>query len=115
VASVNADWNEETRETARLILSRIAAEEEARTMREVTIYLPNNDPDLVTEAKTRFEARLRKPFGEGALTLTCPKDKVPMLADWLIGRGAEHVTVAALDYVFSARNPLYDKLTTRIG
>ena len=115
VASVNADWNDETREAARLILARIAAEEEARTMRDVSIYLPKEDAVLVPEATGRFEARLRRPYHEGVLSLTCPKDRVASLADWLIGRGAETVTVAALDYVFSARNPLYEKLAARIG
>ena len=36
VASVGADWSPGPRETARIILSRIAAEEEARTTREVS-------------------------------------------------------------------------------
>ena len=47
--------------------------------------------------------------------LNCAKARVPDLADWLIGEGASHVAVAALDYVFAARNPLYDKLVDRIG
>ncbi len=36
VASLTAPWNEKTKETARIILSRIVAEEEARTTREVS-------------------------------------------------------------------------------
>ena len=52
---------------------------------------------------------------EGPLTLVCPQDKVAPLADWLIARGAEHVSVGALDYVFSAKNALYEKLAGRLG
>jgi hypothetical protein len=29
-------------------------------------------------------------------------------------QGAEHVTVETLDYIFGARNPLFDKLTARL-
>jgi ATP phosphoribosyltransferase len=47
--------------------------------------------------------------------LTCAKERVPDLADWLIGRGAEHITVGQLDYVFSAKNALYDRLARRLG
>ena len=47
--------------------------------------------------------------------LHCARTRVPDLADWLIGEGASHVAVAPLDYVFAARNPLYDKLVDRIG
>jgi ATP phosphoribosyltransferase len=44
-----------------------------------------------------------------------PKTAVAELADWLIARGAEHVTVAQMDYVFGARNALYDRLVSRLG
>ena len=47
--------------------------------------------------------------------LHCAKARVPELADWLIGEGASQVAVAPLDYVFAARNPLYETLLDRIG
>jgi ATP phosphoribosyltransferase len=36
------------------------------------------------------------------------------LADWLIAQGATHVCVAAQDYVFSAENPLFERLIARL-
>lgn len=115
VASLSADWSESTRESARAILSRIAAEEEARTTREVSTVLANPAPALIAEAETQFSARLRHRMADGRLTLNCPLDKVAPLADWLIAQGADHVSVAALDYVFSAANPLYEKLVARLA
>ena len=115
VASLGADWSEAARESARAILSRIAAEEEARTTREVTTALANPAPALIAAAEAQFSARLRYRAADGRLTLNCPQDKVAPLADWLIAQGADHVSVAALDYVFSAANPLYEKLVSRLA
>jgi ATP phosphoribosyltransferase len=114
VASRAADWNAAARESARKILARIAAEAEARTTREVTTRLPVWDDAWPAEAKSLFSARLRWPVADGQLTSSCPADLVPAFADWLIARGAQAVTVASLAYVFSAQNPLYDKLVARL-
>ena len=115
VASVNASWTDSMRETARRILSRIAAEEDARTSRQVRAVVGGPKARLIEEAAKTFAARA--PFGataDGPLTFICPKAGVPALADWLVMQGAEHVTVETLDYIFGARNPLFDKLTARL-
>ncbi len=114
VASLRADWSAGSRESARIILSRIAAEEEARTTREVSAVLSRWEDGLLAEAKAGFFARLRFLASDGHLTLNCPKDKAAPLADWLIAQGAARVCVAAQDYVFSAENPLYEKLIARL-
>lgn len=114
VASVGADWSPGPRETARIILSRIAAEEEARTTREVSAFVLKLDEDLLVEAKAAFSVRARFRAADGRLIVNCPKDKAATLADWLIAQGATHVCVTAQDYVFSAENPLYDKLIARL-
>ncbi|WP_026608343.1 ATP phosphoribosyltransferase [Methylocapsa acidiphila] len=114
VASLNADWTPQALESARIILSRIAAEEEARLTREVSTDLASLAEPVLAEAEALFGARLRHRAGDGRLTLCCPKDHVASLADWLIARGGAHVAVAALDYVFSAANPLFEKLVVRL-
>jgi ATP phosphoribosyltransferase len=114
VASVNAEWSGGAREKARMILARIAAEEEARTTREVSAVLSLFPETLIADAKAGFAARMRFHASDGRLTLNCPKDKAAPLADWLIAQGAAHVCVAAQDYVFSAENPLYEKLIARL-
>jgi ATP phosphoribosyltransferase len=114
VASVGADWSPGSRETARIILSRIAAEEEARTTREVSAALSRWEDSQFAEAKAAFSARARFQAADGRLILNCPKDRAAPLADWLIAQGATHVCVTAQDYVFSAENPLYKKLIARL-
>jgi ATP phosphoribosyltransferase len=114
VASLDADWSPGSRETARIILSRVAAEETARTTREVSAFVLKLEDELLAEAKAAFSARARFHAADGRLTLNCPKDKAAPLADWLIAQGATHVCVAAQDYVFSAENPLYEKLIARL-
>lgn len=113
VASLAAPWSETAREAARVILSRIAAEEAARTTREVRAALPLSDETL-EEAESAFGATLRERIGETA-TFSCPTKKVAALADWLIGKGAQRVTSARLDYVFNAGNALWGRLAARIG
>jgi ATP phosphoribosyltransferase len=114
VASLTAPWDEKTKETARIILSRIAAEEEARTTREVSTVLKTFDETHQDEAQNLFSTRLRLHAPDGRLILNCPKSKVAALADWLIGQGADHVAVTTQDYIFSAVNPLYEKLAARL-
>lgn len=116
VASVTAPWGEAQRRAARAILARIAAEEEARLTREVRARLPEAPLRLSEEAAKLFGARL--PFGpplDGRVTLHCPVAHVAGLADWLIGLGAEQVAVGSLDYVFGARNPLFERLEQRLA
>ncbi len=120
VASLGAPWDEPTRETARQILARIAAEEAARLTRDVVAQfaaalLDSPRDGLVEEAAHLFAATRRSENGAGRLTLTCRRDKVAPLADWLLAQGAEHVTVAAHEYVFSAANPLYETLLARLA
>ncbi|WP_374307036.1 ATP phosphoribosyltransferase [Methylocella sp.] len=115
VASLSARWSPPALEAARVILSRIAAEETARTTREVAAFLPDAAPALFMEAQTLFGARLRYRSADGRVGLNVARAQAPELADWLIGRGAGHVGVASLDYVFSAENPLYDLLAARVA
>lgn len=116
VASLTADWNERTRNIARVILGRIAAEEEARTTREVRTNIAGDRAKIVTQAQKLFDAQT--PLGiakDGVLILVAPKKKVADLADWLVSQGAAHVTVAQMDYIFSSKNELFEKLSARIG
>lgn len=111
VASRAARWNDDTRESARMILSRIAAEEEARTTRDVAAMLPAFSDHQIAQAAASFDAKLRRRTADGHLVIQCPRDRAPGLADWLIGQGADSVTAGQHDYVFSARNPLWEMLS----
>jgi ATP phosphoribosyltransferase len=97
-------------------LDRIAAERRARTMREVRTRFAEADAEMVAEAIGRFNAvaPLGGPTSSGMLTLLCPPEAVHLLATFLREQGAEHVMVAAPEYVFARENPLYDALATRL-
>jgi len=114
VAALNAAWGETALEAAKTILDRIAAEDQAGKVREIRTTVAHA-ANLGREAATKFGATA--PFGaQGAnLVLHCPTDKVYDCVVWLRERGAETVTVSALDYVFRATNPLFEALHERIG
>jgi ATP phosphoribosyltransferase len=112
VAARGANWGEAQRELARVILDRIAAQARARAFREVRARFSGCDGRLVDEARAKFgiETPFGGPTSSGMLTLHCPPDQVYPLTGYLRERGAEAVSVAELDYVFSKDNPLYAKL-----
>ncbi len=116
VASLAAPWGLAARKNARAILDRIAASEEARRSREVRAKLSDSSPALIGEARARFEAvSAAGEDAQGFIALHCAKDKAADLAGWLLAQGAERVSVAALEQIFDARNPLYEALEKRIG
>lgn len=114
VASLSAEWNEETKKLAHGILMRISAEEDARTSREVRAQIPNKPRRTAREAVEEFGVRPLYGIDGDIVRLVCPADTVTGLAQWLIEHGAQHVSVGSLDYIFSATNPLYDKLAARL-
>jgi ATP phosphoribosyltransferase len=116
IASRRADWSAAARATARAILDRIAAERRAHAFCEVRAHVPFGDNALIAEVKDRFSAvtPFDGPTGD-VLTLHCPPDNVHALAWLLRERGADAVTVATLDYVFTRDNPLYARLEAGLG
>jgi ATP phosphoribosyltransferase len=116
VAARTATWTAEQRETARVILDRITAQQRARSFREVRARFAACDARLVAAVRERFS--VETPFGEptssGMLTLHCPPAQVYALTTFLRENGAEAVAVADLDYVFSKDNPLYAKLEAKL-
>jgi ATP phosphoribosyltransferase len=112
VASRDADWSPQARETARVILDHIAARARANKYREVRTRFQQCDAALLGEAHERFgvEAPFGGPTSSGMLTLHCPPGQLYALASFLREHGAETVSVVSLDYVFDRENPLFAKL-----
>jgi len=112
VASRDADWSAEARETARIILDHITARERANKYREVRTRFAGCDAAMLAEAHNRFG--VVSPFGgptsSGMVTLHCPPSQLYALGSFLRARGAETVSVASLDYVLDRENPLFAKL-----
>ena len=73
---------------------------------------PGCNDALLEEARERFG--VASPFGgptsSGMLTLHCPPGAVYGLASFLREKGADTVSVVALEYVFSPDNPLFNRL-----
>ncbi|HWZ36998.1 MAG TPA: ATP phosphoribosyltransferase [Bradyrhizobium sp.] len=112
VASRDADWTVEARETARIILDHIAARARANKYREVRTRFAGCDAAMLAEAHNRFG--VVSPFGgptsSGMITLHCPPSQLYALGSFLRANGAETVSVASLDYVLDRENPLFAKL-----
>jgi len=118
VASLAAPWGPAALKNARAILDRIAASEKARKSREVRARLNGDARKLTERARALFDAAPATgdaPDPQGYVALHCARDKAADLASWLLAEGAERVSVAALEQVFDARNPLYEALEKRIG
>jgi len=112
VASRDADWSPDARETARIILDHIAARARANKYREVRTRFKGCDAAMLAEAHDRFgvEAPFGGPTSSGMLTLHCPPAQLYALGSFLRENGAETVSVASLDYVLDRENPLFAKL-----
>jgi ATP phosphoribosyltransferase len=116
VAARTASWDAARRETARLLLDRIAAQKRAHGYREVRTRFAGMNDTLLTTAREKFgvAAPFGGPTSSGMLTLHCPPKHVHALASFLRDHGAEAVSVAALDYVYSRDNPLYARLSAEL-
>ena len=112
VAARGADWSSAARDSACIVLDRIAAQTRARAFREVRTRFAGCDAALLAEARERFgvETPFGGPTSSGMITLHCPPKHVHELAMLLREKGAENVSVAGLEYVFSRANGLYAKL-----
>lgn len=115
VASLSATWDEKARGAARTVLGRIAAEEAARTTREIRAALDVTRFDLAAfEEKTGAVV----PAGredERVIVVHCPAKNVFPAVDALQAAGGEDITVSTPEYLFRTTNPLADRLFGRIG
>jgi len=116
VAARAARWDSVQREIARLLLDRIAAQKRADQFREVRTRFPGLNEKVLAAVREKFG--VASPFGgpssSGMLTLHCQPEYVHALASFLREHGAEAVSVAGLDYVYTRDNPLYAKLAAEL-
>ena len=114
VASLGADWSDPALESARRLLARIHAEEEARRSRELTAHWSGPAPQPARAALIAAGASILRDGTDGALVAFVPARDVAELSDRLVGEGAQRVLVRAAEYAFSPDNPLHDRLRARI-
>ena len=117
VASLTADWSEEAKSALGEILDRIQAEELARTVREITAA--HYDAATISQqiCDEFEEDGATAPYGhiDHILRLHAPQSRVYAIARRLRELGSVSVSVAQLDYVFEASNPLFDHMLKRLG
>jgi len=117
VASLAAEWSPAARSAARTILTRIAAEVRARSVREVRAVIESRVERLIVDLGARFDARA--PFGQPApgtpLVLHAPKRAVFDLVEALSAAGAGAVTVSTLEDVFESSPALVEDLFGALG
>lgn len=117
VASKNADWSPQARESARVILDHIAARARATKYREVRTRFTGATAELLSQAQQSFGVVL--PFGgptsSGMITLHCPPAQLYALGSFLRDHGADTVSVGSLDYVFDRDNPLFARLESFVS
>jgi ATP phosphoribosyltransferase len=112
VASREAEWSKDSRETARIILDHIAARARASKFKEVRTRFAGCNEALLAEAHNRFGvvAPFGGPTSSGMVTLHCPPAQLYALGSFLRTHGANTVSIASLDYVLDRENPLFGRL-----
>jgi len=117
VASLTAPWSEHVRAAARQLLAHIAAEAKARRSVEVQVRLGVGEGALFEELRQVFGCDY--PFGldagGGTVTLICEEKRLYPLIQRLEAAGKETILVSKADYVFSAENPLIERLASRLS
>jgi ATP phosphoribosyltransferase len=116
VASTRAPWTAKAKEAANVVLTRIAAEEEARMSREVRAALDPSLASALAPLVQAFDASL--PYGppQGReLVLHCRAAIVFEIVAALQNIGAHDVTVRTFDYLFRPTNALTERLRRRLG
>lgn len=116
VASTRAPWSDRARAAATGVLTRIAAEEEARGSREIRASL---DPAKASAlAAVAHEHGASQPYGHALgreVVLHCRASAMFDIVAALQGIGAQDITVRAFDYLFRPTNALTERLLNRIG
>ncbi|MCD6072970.1 MAG: phosphoribosyltransferase, partial [Microvirga sp.] len=116
VASARALWTDRAKAAATAVLTRIAAEEEARTSREVRASLDPAKASALLPLAREHGATL--PYGNALgreIVLHCRTANVFEIVTALQGLGAQDISVRAFDYLFRPTNALTERLLGRIS
>jgi len=116
VASTRAPWSAKAREAATAVLTRIAAEEEARASREVRAAFDPSQTSGLQSLVQEHGALLPYGLPQGReVVLHCRTSTVFDVVAALQSIGAHDVTVRAFDYLFRPTNALTERLLRRLG
>ncbi|MGO4387341.1 ATP phosphoribosyltransferase [Microvirga sp. 2YAF29] len=116
VASTRAPWTDQTRAAATAVLTRIAAEEEARSSREIRAALDPASAQALASVVQSFG--VSQPYGNALgreIVLHCRAGSVFEIVAALQDIGAQDITVRTFDYLFRPTNALTERLLRRTG
>ena len=116
-AALRAPWGGRARAAAATILRRVHAAESARAIRELRFPAATIAPEVLGALLTAHGGRLPfgpPPVGGGVAIAHVAAGRAAALAEALGAAGAETVTVARADYVFTRDDPLAARLFARL-
>lgn len=115
-ASLAAKWSKPVRQTLSEVLGRIAARQRGLAVREVRFAGTGAGAAAIAEALANSDAVLLAKAGAGgAMTVHCPSARVYSLIADLKSAGVGTISVASLEHVFEAENPLYARIAAHLG
>jgi len=112
-ASLSAAWTDQARAVCRGMLTRIAADDRARSVKRIDAAV-SVTAELTDRLAHRPDVTIVSATASG-LSLLAPKGKAQAEAEALIAAGATTVTVTPVEYVFEAKNSLYEALASKLG
>lgn len=113
-ASLSAKWSAANRETARVLLDRVAARQLARDLVEVRCQGTKLTKPVLQKIVKSVGGQV--PYEAGAeQVVLVPEDKVYEAVTQLRAKGCKTVTARKLDYVFEKDNALINRLEKRLG
>ena len=109
VAARSASWSAEALNAARVILDRVAADQDAQQRVELR-FDQGYDPVLIAELEDKYQ--VLDPFGAEArpVTLLCPREHRHHVIDALRTGGATYVMVNEIGDLFRAEQPMFKAL-----
>ena len=117
-ASLQADWNETARRTAKKLLAQLVAREKAKKYRQ--FFFTRRNSQSAKYAGVNILQALREKFPnvwreDDDLTSNetiwlVPEEDIQALIDFMFSCGYERAVVSEVNFIFESRNVLYEKL-----
>ena len=113
-ASLQANWTTHAREAVKQVLTRIAAENAARNIREIHVALDGQSVSALEKVLEDFSLSVPYILDRHVAVVHCPVSQVFDFVNALQALDMPSISVRKLDYLFLPENPLMQKLMKRI-
>lgn len=114
-AGLGANWNDDAKQSARVMLERIAARALAKTAQVVRVRMDTGVEAALPVLERSLGAKTLSRTAGGEAAILIPTANLSMAITVLRSSGAQGtVTSDRTDYVFTPENPLFAKLQARL-